>query len=242
MSSDHISKHNKDKSSDSVTNVNFGESDHFSGIYDVYIGGTGVVPPLKLVDRQSLRKWWHQILKDYNHYSCYAVFLALPSNQGAINYLTKFGKELDLISGENCFVVALSDTKFKCSDFNENVWCEAIEEHITEGHCIKVAQLFDIGFDTFPCLVVFEDIRSTKHIVIKLRMMTDEEIAEKMQTIFSILQKAIKRKKNPIESLESYSNNEKLQQAGHSIVSQIRSFTEKTFEVAMEAWIKASIK
>ncbi|MEK6575574.1 MAG: hypothetical protein AABZ58_14795, partial [Chloroflexota bacterium] len=56
-----------------------------------------------------LRRWWHEIQRLGGRYSCYAIFLVLPSDREAIRYLHEFGKELDLISGEDCLVVEFDD-------------------------------------------------------------------------------------------------------------------------------------
>src|ERR1051325_2501992 len=53
-------------------------------------------------DPGSTRALWHYILKSHGKYSCYAVFLLLPSDVEAIRYFKEFGKELDMISGKEC--------------------------------------------------------------------------------------------------------------------------------------------
>ena len=72
-------------------------------------------------DHRSVREWWHDVLRNYGYYSCYAIFLALPSDKEIIRYLTDYGRELDLISGENCLVIALSKTDFRRSGFDKEI-------------------------------------------------------------------------------------------------------------------------
>ena len=199
------------------------------------------------------------ILRDYEkRYSCSAIFLVLPSDKETIRYLTEFGNELDIISGENCLVIAIGKSEFRRSGFDEKIqkptvskrfasfldemWNSAIKEHVTNGYSVKIAQLFSVEIDSFPCLLIFEDIRSPQHLLITLKGMTAEEISSRMRHIFSIINKAISNKVNPLESLAKMQNKETFLKAGKTILSKVSGFTEKTFEAAMEAWINASVK
>jgi hypothetical protein len=206
-------------------------------------------------DRHALRQWWHGILSNHGKYACYAIFLALPSDKETIRYLTKFGRELDLLSGENCLVIALGKTEFKRFDldvevqdtkrepnFFDKLWNAVMKEQIEEGYSIKIAQLFEIGFNQFPCLLLFQDIRSPNHVVVTFKGMTAEEIAEKIRSLFSAVQKAILEKQNPLEAVESIQSQESFRKTGQTIVGGLRSIAGKTFETAMEAWIRATIK
>ena len=237
-----------------------------------------VLPLPDFKDRSTLREWWHDILRKHGPYPCYAIFLLLPSDKEAINYVFSkepFRSEIHLMSGSDCLVIVLSKTMFALSDFisyngplrltvlhdteiKEHAGHGAlrrpdppdltvlhdteIKEHVHEGHCITVARLFDISFDKFPCLVVFDDIRSPNHILVSLSGMTTEEISEKMRVLFSIIRKSVSEGKNPLTAIESQRNQESLLKAGQTIVSQLRNITQQSFETAMEAWIKASIK
>ena len=117
-----------------------------------------------------------------------------------------------------------------------------MNEHVQKGYSGKLGQLFDIPFTEFPCLVVFHDIRSPEHVVVTLKDMEADGIAAKMRLVFTIIQKAVSDKKNPLAALASYQNQESLHKTGQSVIGEIRSFSEKTLETLMEAWIKAIIK
>ena len=189
-----------------------------------------------------LRRWWHEIQRLGGQYSCYAIFLALPSDKEAIRYLHEFGKELDLISGEDCLVVAIGKTEIRRSGFDERIWKALVKEHISEGYSMTVARFFGIGSDEFPCLLVFEHIRSPRHVAVALRGMKAEEISERTRSVFSVIQKAVSQKRNPLVALQKRRNNERFIRAGKTIVSELHTLAEKTFEKAMEAWIRAVIK
>lgn len=90
--------------------------------------------PANFKEKSQLREWWHGILRSYGRYYCYAIFLVLPSDKEALRYLTDFGREIDLISGVNCLVIALGKTEFKRSGFNEETWSELVKEHSSEGY------------------------------------------------------------------------------------------------------------
>lgn len=44
-----------------------------------------------------------------------------------------------------------------------------IEESVAEGYCLVAANLFDIQFNQFPCLILFRDIRLPAHILVTLK-------------------------------------------------------------------------
>jgi hypothetical protein len=218
----------------------------------------GIQPPSDFRDRSTLREWWHGVLRDHGRYSCYAIFLALPSDKETLRYLIDFGNELDIISGEDCLVIALGKSEFKrsgideeikkpsiserFSNFLEEAWNAAIKEQVSKGYSVKIAQLFNIELTNFPCLLIFQDIRSTDHALITLKGMTAEEIAERMRATFSIIHTAVSDKKPIIETLAYHQNSEALRKAGKTIFSKASGVAEKTFETAIEAWIGAVVK
>ncbi len=163
------------------------EKELASNVESIVVGDNATVS-LNFTDKdpRSLKTWWHNILRKYGKYPCYAVFLLLPSDKEAISYLSQFGKELDLISDKDCLVIAFGKTEFKGPKFDETVWSEVVSEHISEGISITIAKIFNIDFTQFPCLIVFRDIRSPEHVVITLKDFTAEIIAQNMRQVFSI--------------------------------------------------------
>ena len=128
-------------------------------------------PPSDFQDRHALRDWWQNILRDYDHrYSCSAIFIILPSDKEAIRYLSDFGTEIDIISGDDCLVIVLGKAEFKRSGFDEKMqrptmserltsfleeaWKVAINDHVSKGYSVKIAQLFKVEINQFPCLLV----------------------------------------------------------------------------------------
>lgn len=218
------------------------------------IGGSP--PPPK--DRYELRKWWHGVLRDHDHYTCYAIFLALPGDTEVLKFLTKFSRELDLLTGENCLILALERSGFRrygvdnrlrkierntllpeLPEFFEKIWIAMMREQVEKGYSLQVAQLFNIEYDAFPCLVLFQDIRSQQHILANFKGMTNLEIATVIRNIFSTVQSAAKSGENPLVALERQRRDEKLVKAGKSIMSELRDLANATFDSAMTAWIKS---
>jgi hypothetical protein len=191
--------------------------------------------------KRELRYWWHEILRNYGRYSCFAILFMLPSDKEAIRYVTEFSRELHLISGMNCLVVGMGKTDVQHFNFDEKQWKVTIDEQISDGYSLNAAQLFEITFSEFPCFVIFRDIRSPEHIVVSLKGLLSEDISEKMRLVFSLINEANVKKVNPLEYLEHQRGSEKFRRAGVSIVSELRSFAGKTFEAVMEATIKAVI-
>jgi hypothetical protein len=206
-------------------------------------GGGGSLPSSK--NRSPVREWWHKNLREHGRYPCYAIILVLPSDTEAVNYLKEFGHELHLISGEKCLIITLNQTQFSIPAFpafDETIWEKAMNEHVLSGYSARVAQLLDISFDRFPCLVIFEDIRSSNHVVVTLKDMTAKEISEKLRAIFSVVQEAINDGENPLSAIDRHRNQESFLRAGQTIVGHISNLAGKTFEKAMEAWVKATIE
>ncbi len=202
-----------------------------------------------VTNRRTLREWWHEVMGNYGRYACYAMFLVLPSDEEVIQYLTKYGKELDVISGENCLIIALSKDAFKLSSFdeppwsfNEPRWKTLVEEHSGEGYSVKVARYFGIDLTEFPCLLMFRDIRSTDHVAVTLKELTVKEIAGKMRAIFAAIQKAVRNHTDPLAVIQSYQTGGTFQKTGQKAVGIIGSFAGKTLEAVMKALIEATIK
>jgi hypothetical protein len=263
--------------------------------HSIIIPGKAIEPIIvDIKDRAQLRAWWHDLQRSEGHYSCYAIFLLLPSDTEAIRYLVDFGQELDVISGNNCLVIALSRHNFKRSKIDDHIsvanddvakrtkairemmeshipvwrnddknkdakarrktrdnsrtkkvpvwrWEDAINEQAQKGYSVEVAKLFNIKLDEFPCLVIFQDIRSPAHITITLKEMNTKEIIQRMRTIFSVIQDAIEKGTNPLRAIRDQKHNEMLLRDGKAIVGKLRSVAGKTFETAMDIWIKAKM-
>lgn len=216
--------------------------------------GSAVAPPLpsKIEPTPSpistpqrlytLREWWHQVLRDHERYRCYAFFLCLPSDRDAIEYVTKYRKELDALSGNNCLIIFLSKVGFRRSGYDKTIWNFAINEHIQEGYSITVANLFKIKYTDFPCLALFGTIHSPKRIVFSFKGLEVDGIARQMREIFTTVQQAVASGKDPVSTLERHQGRERLNKVGLGIFHRLFGFAGKTFEVAMEEWIKASLK
>ena len=191
--------------------------------------------------RVVLREWWHNILRAHGSYRCYAFFLCLPADKAAIEYLTDYGKELDLLSGDNCLVISLSESNFKLAGFDEEVWTAAVNEQVSEGYSLTVASLFEIKFTEMPCFVLYEDIRSPRRIVFSLKGLSSEQIASQMRLIFSVIQQAVSENKKPIDQLEKHQKSAEVQKTIQTVKGKVSDFAGKTFEAAVEAWIETVI-
>ena len=204
------------------------------------------LPHLKdgnVVDNKALvRNWWHRIIQIHGRYSCFAIFLVLPADKAAISYLTEYCHELDAISGRHCLVLGLGQNQLQYFDFSQDAWINAVQEQVAGGHSVIVAELFNIDFTDFPCLVLFHDIRSPKHIAVNLKGMNTEEIAQQIRAIFSIVRKASVNKSDPLIAIELERGKEQFRKAGSSTISQIQAFAGKTIETIMEATVMAIIK
>ncbi len=112
---------------------------------------------------------------------------------------------------------------------------------IQKGYSAKIGRLFGLDFTQYPCLVVFKGLDSSEQILITLNGMTAEEIAEKLKSIFSIIQRAVDEYKSPLEALQRNRNNERLKNAGKSLVIGIRYVVDMTFKAMMEALANSQV-
>ena len=196
-------------------------------------------PILQGEDKRSLREWWHGILRTHGRYSCYGIFLTLPSDRQVIEYLTKNGTELNQISSKNCLVIALGKTDFQRPGIDEGSWQKIVIEQTSEGHSVTVANLFGIKYTDFPCLLFFQDIRLPGHIAIKLKDMTTEQIAMRLRLIFTTVNDAIRNNREPLDELRKQQGIELLQQSGQLVANKVGGIVEKTLEKGMEAFFNS---
>jgi len=201
------------------------------------IGGFG------RIERHSLQKWWSQTIGHYGKHSCYGIFLILPSDEEAINYVNEYSDELDLISASDCLLIALGGKNFQIPNFSftDRPWNLAIESQVNEGHSIKVANMFDVDYNDFPCLLLFKDILTEDHLLVKLAGMVAYDIATKMRKIFSIIHKASRLKQDPITYIEEVSNQQNLS-PNNKIVLVPRTGKGKSFGTSIEEWINYVMK
>jgi len=205
---------------------------HIAGVAHV------VMPP----NFDELREWWHEILRTYDRFKCYAIFLCLPADKEAIRYLTDFGRELDLISGKDCLVLAFSTTEFKRAGFDSYLWEYAIDEQITKGYSLEIAKKFKIKITDFPCVVLFDDIRSKSREIFSFKNKNAEEIAGQMRLLFTVIQDGIAKNEKPLISIQRHKTLENVQRINRSFWSKLFDFGEKSFQAAIEAWFNAVIK
>lgn len=210
--------------------------------------GIVIAPPrteytaITLPVTHSLQEWWRQLKKNQQQYSCYAFFLCLPSDDEAIKYLTGYINEIDVLSGQNCLVVFLSDIGFMRSGYDKAMWNAAINDHIQKGYSVTVANLFKIKYTDFPCIVLFEAIDSPRKVIFSFSGLKVDELASQLRGIFTVVQQAVQNDKPPLSALESYQSKGRLKRVGSGIFSKLLGFAGKTFESAVDAWIKALIR
>ncbi len=208
----------------------------------ITINGGNLVTAPPLIEK-PLREWWHEVVRRYDHYPSYAMLLALPADEEVICYQKEFGKELHLITGEHCLVITLTGLGFmRYGSDDDEVMPLAVEESTSNGYCLKIADLFNIQFSQFPCLILFRDIRSPDHILISLKGLSKEEVAEEMRELFSVIKQAVKEGKDPLKAVESYSKRQEFTDKTKATWSGIQTFVGKTLEKVMQVLIEANLK
>ncbi len=190
-------------------------------------------PPIS----KPLREWWHEVLRNNKQYNCYGILLAFPSDGEIRNYLNHYWRELDMISGNHCLIIVLTEIGFMRIGVDDNLRSMAINEHVEKGYSLSVAELLNIKYDEFPCLVLFNDIRSSDFTIIKLEGLDVQEISFKLRVVFSIIKEAVSHNQKPLEAIKHYWKMESIRKARKQTASKIFNFAENTFEKVLESWI-----
>jgi len=217
-------------------------------------GRFGVSGPLDPDDRFALRNWWHELLRGYDRYYSYGIFLLLPGDQELIRYLTDFSQELNSLSGENCLVLAVGGTGLQRSNVDEifqeeemppasseSIWQEVMRDQIRGGYSLKFAELFDVRYTDLPCLILFQKFQGADHLIVSLREMNTEEILLRMRSIFFTIQQAAVKAENPLTAVERQLFHESVDQKEQKILNGLRVLANKTLQTTLEAWIKTMV-
>lgn len=211
-----------------------------------------ILKRLRLHPSSTLREWWHSILWEWGKYPAYAFILLSQSDKKFSHYLADYGMDLDHLSGGNCLVLVINKNKYLRSGvdkklrtvenkLNIDYWKRLVRESSSEGYSVLIADHFNIQYTDFPCLVFFQDIRSPEHVIVSFKGMQVDEIAERMKVIFSVINNAILEGKPVLSEVQKLKDKESFQKSGARAISSIRTIAGKTFETAMEAWIKVLI-
>jgi hypothetical protein len=201
-----------------------------------------VKPPDNLVSVKS-RKWWYQeVIGKHGLFPCYGVFLALPSDDQVIEYFTKYTNEINLITGKNCLLIALTKHRIRVWGDNEKFWKGVVDEHIGEGYNIEFAKLFNIDFVQFPCLLIFENTNSDEYFLVPLENNSVKQISEKLREVFSVIDNAVKNKITPLVELKKYQSKKTISGNSKNMLGQLYTLAGSTLETLMKTWVETYLK
>jgi hypothetical protein len=223
-------------------------SEHFKGqivdrkVWADLTGGGGSFTRIETSDPHSLREWWYAILRNYGKYPCYAIFLVLPSDKEAAEFLKESGRELHIISGRHCLIIVLGVNFFCTVGLNDDFWIEASTKHITTGESIQIAELFDVELTEFPGIVFFHDVRSSNFAFVSLKDLKKEGIKHTLREIFSLIRKQEDNPEEIMNSIRDHLRLRKLHRKQNQVKHAATAFIGKTIETVMEAWVKATVK
>lgn len=205
---------------------------------DFDMGKTGYVPP---PDVKQLRDWWHNILRKHDRYRCYAVFLAFSSDQAVLNYLMLSHDEVDIMSGENCLVLVFNDQGFLSMGPDQKLWEVMLAEHFGKGYSAKFAEIFQVRYDSFPCILFFDDVRSRKYVEMSLKGLNVDEISAAMRSVFTTINQAINEGENPLDALVNAQKKLENQKTGKAIFQAVGQIADHTVKKSIEAIIETIV-
>ncbi len=201
-------------------------------------GDATVPPPPPDNNPKKLRDWWHEIIREHGYFKCSAVFLAFSADTAISEYLKQNADELNLLAGKYCLVISISDLGFIKYETDPHLWSLSLQDHINKGYSNQIAKIFHIKTIEFPCLLIFRDIRSSEFVKINLKDLTSNQIVQSMRLVFSIIENAITKGKDPLIELKHNQKTETIK----VIAGKAGKFAGKTLESAMEAAIKMIIQ
>lgn len=185
----------------------------------------------KVKPATNFQEFWFTLLREQRKYSCYSIFLGLPSDKETMRYLTEYRDDLQIISNSTTLVMTTGSDKFLHVDINgESLSIEIDYE--------KITRMFGADYAMFPCMVVFEGLSSSNRVHIILNGMTAEEIFEKMKMIFSIIQKSVREKKSPLEAIQQHKNDERLKYAGKTVIGAVNKIVGHTYTTIIQELTK----
>jgi hypothetical protein len=212
------------------------------------VGFGGTFTTIETDDLHSLREWWYTILRNYGKYPCYAIFLALPSDQEVIRYIQDSRTELSVISGSDCLIIVLGTNFFftiglaNPNRLPDDFMVTAFLRQWTSGESIELAKLFHIEATQFPCMVLFTDIRSKEIAVVSFKDMPAAKISRAMRELFTDIHHWAKDDPgNIIESLRKHALLKKASVKAQQAIEVSTALIKKTIEMVIEAWVKSLI-
>jgi hypothetical protein len=205
----------------------------------------------------EIKNWWDTLIQEEGS-SCppFAFFLLSPSGDPLGGYLSKEGAELISSTGGKCFTLRIGkngirriggDQKLQSAEslrgknrrVNTAYFKELLKDGVREGYDTRMADLFQIPSSELPCLIVFQGIFSQEHISVTFANMDEGEIAPRLKEIFSAISKAADADRLILGELESLRSKPIFQRNGREIISAGRNIAGKTYQIAIELWIKS---
>lgn len=196
----------------------------------------------EVINPVPFEMWWQGILTNSRRYDCYSFFLTLPSDSEANRYLSDYGSELQAILGESYLMAAFGTDRCWLSGYENAISVFTTTSDSLKSPSVEIAKLIGVEFSAFPCLVIFQDIKSTEYVVIPFKGKSAEEIADDLRSLFSIIQKTTQSGKSLIPALKNHAGKERFRSIGSMIISNLPNIAGKTFETAIGTLLKTVIQ
>jgi hypothetical protein len=195
-------------------------------------------------DPSLLREWWEGMLRADGKYPCYALPLILPRDEAFYTYLTEDGLELHQLSGDNCYVMILTDDSLAergADDATALEWTAIVDNYLRTGIASRLITRFDLTFEEYPALAFFEDIRSSEYFLLPLKDLDRDGIGRLMRKTFGELNEAIRAQERPLEALVKTHRREIRHQKTDQLLGGLRYLGGITLVAAVQDIIKKMI-
>jgi hypothetical protein len=218
-------------------------------------GGYGGVPTV-FSRRYRLRRWWEEQVArrpDGFQFPCYGIVLALKGDHEVVDYLLKYGADLNAISGKYCLVMALVGKRLRRMGFDrgwrytrrsepvevpgsvydEEMMQKAIQEGLKKGYAGPVADFFGIQRKDLPCLVLFRNPRESERAVVSLKGQSVAQISATMALVFDAVADAAQKDKDLIQAVVRQIRLKSLAKTGKEVVVGIGKAAYPILEIIL---------
>jgi hypothetical protein len=191
----------------------------------------------------DINVWLNKILKGKKKYSCYAMFLLFPNDEGIIEYLSNSDNflTLDSVSNSNCLISFITDRPVDITSIDASERKKEIKDYANNKFSIELAKGFKINMVDFPCILIFQNPQSVEHITVTLKGMKEKEIDDKLKAIFTVIQSAVGDQKDPVKVLVDQRNEEIFLHFAKPIISGLIDLGKTTVIAALQAVVKSIV-
>ncbi|MBN1439043.1 MAG: hypothetical protein JW929_06495 [Anaerolineales bacterium] len=204
----------------------------------------------------EIKHWWDSAVVHEGSFSAYAFFLLSSSRDPLAEYLRESGGELTALAGSRCLLLSVdqddirrigTEPKLQSGESQRNkdektniaYFKELMKDTVAEGYSARMREYFKIPSADLPGWIFFQGIFSLEHVFLSLAGLTKGEMAPRIERVFSALGRAGSANESILKEFDALREEPVFQKEGTPRISPVRNIAGKTFQIAIELWIKS---